>query len=205
MPPITLFLPYLNQTGVDGCWSPAGLNLPLSSDYTLAPSLDNNHLNGVSTFDLILINKHILGTEPLNSPYKLMAADANNSRSVTTFDIIELRKVILGVYQELPNNSSWRFVPKDYVFPNPQNPFQQVIPGFAPISAALQGPIEFIGVKVGDINCNAVPHSVAPPPDDRAETALAMPDATLAAGQLLETELYLPTEMDWQGVQLALN
>ncbi|MBK8965867.1 MAG: hypothetical protein IPM36_04155 [Lewinellaceae bacterium] len=205
LPPITLFPPYLNQTGVDGCWSPAGLNLPLSSDYTLAPSLDNNHLNGVSTFDLILINKHILGTELLNSPYKLMAADANNSRSVTTFDIIELRKLILGVYQELPNNSSWRFVPKDYVFPNPQNPFQQVIPGHVPISAALPGPIEFIGVKVGDINCNAVPHSFAAPPDDRAETALAMPDAPLSAGQLLETELYLPTEMDWQGVQFALE
>lgn len=205
LPPITLFPPYLNLTGVDGCWSPTGLSLPLLSNYTLTPSLDNNHLNGVSTFDLILINKHILGTEPLNNPYKLIAADANNSRSVTTFDIIELRKLILGVYQELPNNTSWRFVPKDYVFPNPQNPFQQVIPASVSLAAALQGTIKFIGVKVGDINCNAVAHSFAAPPDDRAVTALALPDAALAAGQLLETELYLPTEAAWQGLQFALE
>ncbi|MCB9315347.1 MAG: T9SS type A sorting domain-containing protein [Lewinellaceae bacterium] len=205
LPPITFFPPYLNQTGVDGCWNPTSLSIPFLADYTLAPSLDNNHLNGVSTFDLILINKHILGTEPLNNPYKYLAADANNSRSVTTFDIIELRKLILGVYQELPNNTSWRFVPKDYVFPSPQNPFQQVIPASVFLSAALQGPIEFLGVKVGDVNCNAVAHSFAAPPDDRAVTALALPDAPLATGQLLETELYFPMETAWQGLQFALE
>ncbi len=202
IPPVYL-PPYLSQTGVDGCWNPIGI--PLLNGYSVKPSFDNNHLNGVSTFDLILINKHILGTEPLNTPYKLMAADANNSRSVTTFDIIELRKLILGIYQELPNNTSWRFVPQAYVFPNPQNPFQQTIPNTATFNVGTTSSIEFIGVKVGDVNCNAVAHSFSAPPDDRATTALVMSDVTLAAGQLLETELYLPTEMDWQGVQLALE
>jgi hypothetical protein len=39
--------------------------------------------------DLVLISKHILGLEPLNSPYKMIAADANKSNSITTFDIVE--------------------------------------------------------------------------------------------------------------------
>jgi hypothetical protein len=86
--------------------------VPFLGDYTVTPTKDNDPLNGVSTFDLVLINKHILGLEPLNTPYKMIAADANNSRSITTFDIVELRKLILGIYTELPNNTSWRFVDK---------------------------------------------------------------------------------------------
>ncbi|MDW8231136.1 MAG: hypothetical protein RMJ33_14985, partial [Saprospiraceae bacterium] len=72
--------------------------IPFNGSYTVAPLKDDDYLNGVSTFDLVLINKHILGLEPLNSPYKMIAADANNSRSITTFDIVELRKLILGIY-----------------------------------------------------------------------------------------------------------
>lgn len=190
-----------NLTGPDGCLYLSGL--PLSDDYTIAPVLDNDPLNGVSTFDLILINKHILGLEPLTNPYKLLAADANNSRSVTTFDIIELRKLILGVYQDFPNNTSWRFVPKDYVFPNPANPFIEVVPG----SAGFTGvPLDFLGIKVGDINCNSVLNSFAPPPaEDRAIAAMALPDLVLAAGEVSEVYLQAPAAGEWLGAQFAVQ
>ena len=90
---------------------------------------DDNPLNGVSTYDLVLISKHILGLAPLNSPYKMIAADANKNNSITTTDIVEFRKLILGIYNELPNNTSWRFVDAEYAFPNPANPFQTYVPG----------------------------------------------------------------------------
>ena len=38
------------------------------NDYTLLPEKDNNYLSGVSTLDLVLIQRHILGVERLNSP-----------------------------------------------------------------------------------------------------------------------------------------
>lgn len=41
--------------------------IPEGSNYTLTPSNDNNHLNGVSTYDLVLITKHILGLELLDT------------------------------------------------------------------------------------------------------------------------------------------
>jgi len=75
-------------------------------------------INGVNVLDLALISAHILGIAPLASPFQLVAADANNSGSVSTIDIVELRKLILGIYQELPNNSSWRYIP-DYCFLDP--------------------------------------------------------------------------------------
>jgi hypothetical protein len=106
--------------------------LPFGSDYTVTPTMELDPLNGVNTYDLILISRHILGLEPLNTAYKLIAADANKSGTVTTFDVVELRKLILGTYTELPNNSSWRFVDKTQVFVSPDRG------GACPYSAKIQ-------------------------------------------------------------------
>ncbi|MFN0013778.1 MAG: HYR domain-containing protein [Saprospiraceae bacterium] len=134
-------------------------SVPTMGTYTLTPFKDNDPLNGVSTYDLVLINKHILGLEPLSSPYKMIAADANGSNSITTFDIVELRKLLLGVYTELPNNTSWRFVDKPFVFPNISNPFQAPIPeavSLQNLTHASGIDVKFVAVKIGDVNGNAV-------------------------------------------------
>jgi hypothetical protein len=125
------------------------------SSYTVTPTRDDNPLNGVSTFDLVLISKHVLGLEMLNSPYKIIAADANKSNLITTADIVELRKLILGIYNELPSNTSWRFVDKAFVFPDPNNPFQTQFP-----ETKTVGPpntlVDFVAIKVGDVNNTAI-------------------------------------------------
>jgi hypothetical protein len=36
-------------------------NVPLDATFTIAPEKDDNPLNGVTTYDLVLISKHILG------------------------------------------------------------------------------------------------------------------------------------------------
>lgn len=154
-------LHYIDQTDVNGQFQFS--SFPSAADLTLAPAKDNDPLNGVSTFDLVLINKHILGIAPLSSPYKMIAADANNSRSITTFDIIELRKLILGTNSSFPNNTAWRFVDKAYQFPNPSNPFHDVFPETVTLTGA-QGsinPSDFVAVKVGDVSGNAVTSSLA--------------------------------------------
>jgi hypothetical protein len=123
----------------------------------VTPYKNDHPLNGVSTFDLVLISKHLLGIEPLNSPYKIIAADANKSNSVTSIDIIELRRLILGIYDSLPNNTSWRFVDKYYVFPNPVNPFEATFSETSFFSdVPNQHNNDLIAVKVGDVNGNAI-------------------------------------------------
>jgi hypothetical protein len=136
---------------------------PLGTTFTITPTRDDNDLNGVTTYDLLLMSKHILGVTPLISPYKIIAADVNKSGSVTTFDIVELRKVILGIYPTLPNNTSWRFVDLNYVFPDAMNPFSSVFPEFVN-SNVIQFQLDegFIGFKVGDLNNNAQPHFQSP-------------------------------------------
>src|SRR5690606_199097 len=78
--------------------------MPRGGSYTVGPQRGDDYMNGVSTADLITIQRHLLGLKPLDSPYKLIAADANNSRDISARDILELRKLILGVQQELPDN-----------------------------------------------------------------------------------------------------
>ena len=161
--------------------------LPMASNYTVTPTKDNDPLNGVSTYDLVLINKHILGLEPLSSPYKMIASDANGSRSITTFDIVEFRKLILGLYTELPANSSWRFVDKAYVFPNPSNPFQEIFPETKSVAdvQASQFADDFVSVKIGDVNGNVAANLNSS--DDRtAGTAyFDVQDQEVKAGELV--------------------
>jgi hypothetical protein len=130
---------------------------PLWSNVTIQPTLDQDHKNGVTTYDLLLINRHILGLEPMNSPYKMIAADANKSNTITTFDIVELRKLILGVYDVLPNNTSWRFVDKSQQFTNPENPFQDSLIEVRSLFNLMGNSFtnDFVGIKIGDINLSA--------------------------------------------------
>lgn len=136
--------------------------LPFGTDMTITPSKENDPLNGVSTFDLVLINKHILGQAPLSSPYQFIAADINRSKSVTTFDVVELRKLILGIYTGFPQNTSWRFVDANYQFPNPSNPFQEPFPEKIVVPSMNTHMLseDFVAVKIGDINGNAVTNSL---------------------------------------------
>lgn len=133
-------------------------NLAPGGNYTITPQLDSNILNGVSIFDKVLIHKHILGIQYLDSPYKMIAADVNNSGSITTLDLIELTQGVLGLLDEFPNNSSWRFVAADYVFPDPANPWAEDFPEYITIENFEEptADLDFIGVKVGDVNGSAI-------------------------------------------------
>ena len=129
-------------------------NLNVGGDYTVEPSKNTDPKNGVTTYDLVLMTRHILNVQPLNDPYKLIAADVNNSGAVTTFDVVELRKLILGIYPVFPDNSSWRFVKKDYVFPNPTTPADPPFPEVVNVNNLSTDVLDadFVGVKIGDVN-----------------------------------------------------
>jgi hypothetical protein len=162
--------------------------LPFAGNATVTPTMELDPLNGVNTWDLILISRHILGLEPLNTPYKLIAADANKSGTVTTFDIVELRKLILGTYQQLPNNSSWRFVDKAQVFTNPDNPFADVIRENIQI-ANIQSNVsngDFVAAKIGDVDGTATPNNLVGSDDRTAGTLLFdIEDRAVTVGETL--------------------
>ena len=152
---------FTSQTGLDGSF--IFDQVLEGEDYSVVPSLDLDPDNGVTTFDVVLITRHILGIESLDSPYKIIAADANNSGSVSTLDVVNIRKVILNIDPNFPNNTSWRFVDETYTFPNPANPWA---PGFPEVinfnNLGQDEDASFIGIKVGDVNGSAQSHSLVP-------------------------------------------
>ena len=146
-------------TGTDGNYLFTGV--PVGGDYEIVPEKNTLPLNGMTTFDLVLIRRHILGTETLNSPYKMIAADINNSGAITTFDIVEIQKLILLINPNFPNNKSWRFIRGSYVFPNTLNPFTEPYPQSIFVNNFLMDELnhDFIGIKIGDVN-NSVNNSM---------------------------------------------
>ena len=191
---------FSTMTGTDGTYEFTGLDAGL--DYTVTPLKDDNPLNGVSTFDLVLISRHILGIQPLDSPYKRIAADVNHSGSITTFDLVELRKMILYINLEFPNNTSWRFVDKSFVFPNPENPWATVFPeviNINDLSTALAN-VDFTAIKIGDVNGSAVPNDdFAAGNEDRSSSALWF-DAEDEVFQPGETVTLTLTAKDFEAV-----
>ena len=141
--------PFVYVTDNDGFYTFSVLE---ELDYEISPYLNSDITNGVTVYDLVLISQHILGLNLLDSPYKLIAADANNNQLVTTLDLIAIRKVILQMEVAFPNNTSWRFVDAQHIFPNPYAPwgFPETI-NFTFLETNYLDS-DFIGVKVGDVN-----------------------------------------------------
>jgi hypothetical protein len=120
------------------------LFIPIGTSLTVTPFNNKYFLNGVSTLDLILMTKHILGTQPLKSKYKLIAADVNNNGKISVADVAELKKSILGVFDSFPNNQSWKFFVDSTM---KQSVFLKNI--------SKSDTVTFVAVKIGDLNDNA--------------------------------------------------
>ena len=162
--------------------------LPNVPFYKAAPAKNNDPLNGVSTFDLVQINKQILGIEPFQHAWQFVAGDANGSGTLTTFDIIELRKLILDVYDTLPQVNSWVFSPA----------FDTISPLDCPV---------FTAIKKGDVNGNADPLAFTGKAEPRTEAVLPLllENQRLEAGSTQRLTLRTGISGSYEGIQFALQ
>jgi uncharacterized repeat protein (TIGR01451 family) len=171
------------RTGETGAYAFSGLTP--GGDYTITPVRNDNHRNGVNTLDLIKVNKHILGSVPFTDPYQLIAADVNQSNSVTAMDLIHIRKLLLGTYPEFPGSRSWRFFAADHEFADPGNPWAVALPevlNYNNVSSLIASG-NFVAVKIGDVDGNAIPNSRYTAPRNLAGNfLLEVTDRELRAG-----------------------
>jgi hypothetical protein len=185
---------FLNQTTLD--------------NYSLKASKKGDALCGVSTLDLVLMSKHILGTQPFTEWWQTVAADVNNSadpndpnnQPVTTADMVELRKMILGINGGFSNNTSWRFFDEKTV-PASLNETINITP-------LLKDELtnNFIGVKIGDVNgsCSDCGAQFAPETPVflvRGETPLSLPNFSVAQGE----ETMIPVSIGEDNIGIAYS
>jgi hypothetical protein len=69
-----------------------------------------NTLHGLTTLDLLITQRHILGIETFTNPLQYLAADVNNDQKVTALDLVHMRKIILGIETHYRDNTSWIFL-----------------------------------------------------------------------------------------------
>lgn len=195
-------------TGPDGRFLFPGLTL--NDDYTTTPRLDDylNHSQGVSTFDLVLITQHILGTAPLTSPYQLLAADANNDQEVTVQDLIAIRRLILGYDEAFPNNTGYRFVDANFIFPLNTNPWATSFPEVVNTNN-LSGNVfdaDFVGIMVGDVNGDGLDNLNGDGGRPRfGAVDIIVEDVYLVAGQAYAIDLLPGSATTLKGLQGTIN
>lgn len=158
-------------------------DLAMYNDYQLSPAKESSFLEGITTLDLVLIQRHILGIKKLESPYKLIAADVNNSKNITASDLTELRKLILGVHEKFQNNTSWRFVDASYVFDDNNQPWNFAESLKYESLDANMTTSDFIAVKIGDVN-GTVSENIIGKTQNRSRKVLSLqiPDTNLNVG-----------------------
>ena len=181
-------------------------NTPFYADYQVRGEKNDDYLNGVSTLDLIMIQRHILGIETLDSPYKMIAADINNDNTISAVDLIELRKLVLGIYTELPNNGSWKFINADNTL-NVNNPWDYSETRAIVDLAADMEAEDFVGVKIGDVNGSVIANAATKSTEvSKAGSVveISYDNVSLEEGDLVEINFTTDRD-DVYGYQFTLN
>lgn len=191
-------------TGNDGGYR---FNNLFPGEYEISAQKNIFHKNGVTTLDLVKIQKHLLGKEYLESPYEVIAADANNSQHVSAIDLVELRKLVLGIYSQFPNNESWKFVRADYIFQDTLDPWPMDDPGIITVTD-LENPgnLDFIGIKIGDVNHTANPlNTTSVLPRSTPKFKWMTIDQQARAGQSLMVPFTLAEAESMEGFQFTVE
>ena len=118
---------------------------PMYNDYMISGAKHDDWLNGVTTLDILLIQKHILDILSLDNEFDLIAADVSNDGNISAVDLIQIRKLILGINSEFPNNVSWKLV-------NPNMDSETMVVDLD----QDQMDQNFTAIKIADVNGSAV-------------------------------------------------
>ena len=179
---------------------------PLNENYRLQPVYEDLMLNGVSTLDLIHIQRHILSSATLNSPYKILAADINADQSVSAADVVKLRQLIIGLTEDELSTESWKFIKRDQAFFAEESPW----PYISDITITnLQGDIpdqDFLALKMGDMNDDVTINGIGGSQIRSADVLqLVITDVAFQGGDLVEVSLTIDQAHNLQGFQFGLR
>ena len=192
-------------SGTDGAFSFAGLGK--GKTYTLTPEMNKDFGNGISTLDLLLIQKHLINSDPITDPYRLIAADVDNSGHVSVGDQIRLRRFILNMIPDFGGTKSWCFVDQAYRFPEPLNPWKEAFPQIiSMVNLDHNVQADFVAIKVGDLNQSASVSGLQSAELRSGQTLkLSIENQELKAGNEYEVPVTAADLSKIAGYQFALN
>ncbi|MFT4535547.1 MAG: hypothetical protein ACJA1A_002445 [Saprospiraceae bacterium] len=176
--------------------------------YVLRPHYNSGASEGVTTLDLVKIQRHILGLDPFDNPYDIIVADVNKNEKLNSSDLLTMRKMILGIITEWPKEiPNWRFIDSSFVFEDPEDPF------YYPDSIVIQHLMDtthaanFIAMKMGDVNGSYNPGFVTTEQDVASRSNNTI-QAVISAANVQNAEvssIIINSEDTVDGLQFSLR
>ncbi|MGE5355853.1 MAG: T9SS type A sorting domain-containing protein [Deltaproteobacteria bacterium] len=192
-----------NSTNTDGKYFFNKLADNIS--YFIDASKSGDDANGLSTLDIVYIQKHILNIKKLDSPYKLIAADVNNSGNISAADILELRKIVLGEMNNFKNNSSWKFLDSDLKLG--ENDDLRNIESKVHIGLQDKDVVRnYTAIKIGDVNYSAITTDAGNmKPRNANDFELTTKDASFKAGETFRMTANAKNNINCPGLQFTFE
>jgi hypothetical protein len=199
----------MQEDMTDGSGEYGFMDMPQGGYYSIAPHKDDDVLNGVSTLDLVMIQRHILGISELDNAYAYLAADINHDDRLTATDLVTLRKTILGINTKFTNNTSWRFIDEQHVFEDETDPWSSPFAESYDIEGLTEDMwVDFIAVKVGDINGNVdanLQAGIISETRSAQSLIMALPNTNVEEGKVYEIEVLASDAINVRGLQIAFS
>ncbi len=182
-------------------------NLAEDESYRLESNMDTRYLLGVTTLDIVLIQKHLLGIKHFTKPYQYIAADVNNSQSITASDILNIRKLILGVTNDFNGESkSWAVVKESDNINNNNDILHTQYNKIVIDKSSFDKNVSLVGIKMGDINGSSdktikdelIPRSTK-------STTLLAKETAFDKNEIVYAEFDIDQLSDFVGGQFTLN
>ncbi|MEL7161495.1 MAG: T9SS type A sorting domain-containing protein, partial [Bacteroidota bacterium] len=188
-------------TGEFGGYQIGGM---VGNTYALHASKDADPRAGLTTLDVIILRRHLLGIQDITNPFELLAADLNRDGFVDLTDVLHLQGLILARESLYPDGPPWRFV--DASWDGTGTPVETIM---LESIGACSFNHNFVGVRMGDLNASfgadagAVEGTISAVGRGRP-TSFMVEDATFSAGELVDVNVRLPRGTEYAGGQAAL-
>jgi hypothetical protein len=161
---------------------------------------------GISTKDIVMIQRHILGLAKFTDTLQNIAADVNYNFNITASDVTEIRRLILGIKETFTVVKPWYFFRRDWrSVAKPNKPIQDIefaginVPNF-PLTN-----VDVFAMKMGDIDLsyNGLNNS-------ELETRNYSDDVQLYFGNTMASSdkwipVYLKSTQNINGIQFKLK
>ncbi|HHH54894.1 MAG TPA: hypothetical protein ENK91_14625, partial [Bacteroidetes bacterium] len=175
------------------------------SEYQISASKNSEFKKGISTLDILLIRRYILGQIDFDNPYNAIAADVNGDNKISANDIIQLVHLLIGKKDDF-NNVSYLGILKNYNFKQPSVAYKETNEAstdtFTKIYSKNPRKIDFWAIKIGDVNQSSLNINSR----DYPEAHIYIEEKEVKSGDgIINIPVKIKDMDDLEGLQLAFN
>jgi len=112
--------------------------------------------------DILLVQKHILGSQEITDPLRRIAADVSKNNIISSTDLVLMKQFILDQISTFTDNTTWRFIPSNFTVQNQAvvspNPYSNYVVTPFPESRSYTNVLtnitnaNFIGIELGNVD-----------------------------------------------------